>query len=124
MMDDAGVPVIGGMPIKDGWRTETVVVRGRSEEVFISPDGDAYVRATESERADLVVHRISKRYADPLHVRFRLSKDSALMKQQRREKRLVARGEQKRNEKFQEAFGPDHLPNDALAKTKKIRRKR
>jgi hypothetical protein len=96
MMNDEGVPVIGGMPIAEGWRSEIVLVHGRCEEVFVSPTGERYVRAGAQERADLIVHRVSARFAAPLHLRLRRKQDSALMRRLRREQRQVARGERQR----------------------------
>ena len=109
MMDDTGVPVIGGMSFADGWRTEAIRVRGRGEEVFIAPDGLRYVRASESERADLIYHRVSKRFTMVLHARLRLEEGSSLVKKMRRERRLVTQG--------------DSLDN-LRRKARKIRRKR
>jgi len=122
MMDDAGVPVIGSMFIRDGWLSVSVHVRGRSEDVFVSPDGLRYVRAGENERADLVYHRKSKRFAEPLHARLRLEEGSALAKRQRKDERLVARGEKQREQRA--GFEPADSIDNQRRKARKVRRKR
>lgn len=94
MMDDAGVPVIDGMRIKDGWRSENVRVRDRSEDAFISPDGTRYMKALEQERADLIVVVENRRFPRPMRVRFRLEQHSQLARKGKREQKLVQRGEQ------------------------------
>lgn len=125
MMDDTGVQVITGMRTADGWRSETIRVRGRAEDVFVSPAGLRYVKAMELERADLIARVDSKRFAQTLVVRLRLEQGSALAKKSKREQKLIDQGEEARNRGFQEAFGPDALPNDALKNTKpkRVRRK-
>jgi hypothetical protein len=90
---DAGVPVLTGMPIKEGWRVEMVRVRGRSEDVFISPDGTRYIRATALERPDLVVE-LNKPGLGPM--RLRNEQRSMLTRAARREARAVRRGNRKR----------------------------
>ena len=109
MMDEGEVPVIGGMPVADGWKTVTVVVRGRSEDVFVAPDGERYVRAGELQHADLIYHRKSKRFSEPLHVRLRFEEGSPLARKIRREQRLETKNEQIANER---------------RKARKVRRKR
>lgn len=119
MMDDTGVPVLDGMLIADGWKSETIRVRGRSEEVFISPDGLRYVKAAEGEKADLVVRLVSKRFSRPLVTRFRLEKGSSMEKRQRKDERLIARGEKQREQRA------GFVPADALVPaTKHVRRKK
>ena len=93
MMDDEGVPVIGSMFVRDGWGSTSMHVRGRGRDVFISPEGDRYVRAGDLEHADLIYHRVSKRFTDPLHVRLRLQEGSALAKRQRREQKAAAQAD-------------------------------
>jgi len=109
MMDDSGVTVIGAMPFAEGWKVEAVRVRGRGADVFVSPQGVRYVIAMESERADLIYHRTSRHFPEPLHVRLRLEQGSALSKRQRKEERQTARGERQLEQK--------------ATKTKKVRRK-
>ncbi len=102
MIDDTGVPVIAGMPTKDGWRTETLRVKGRAVDIFVSPDGTRYAVALSTERADLIVRSESLRFKQPLVVRFRLQQTSNVGKQIRQEERADA----------------------ARAKTKHVRRKK
>jgi len=122
MMDDTGVLIIGGMPTKDGWRSETIRVRGRSEDVFVSPDGTRYVRAVATERADLIVRNTSTRFVSPLVVRFLLEQNSQLTRRSRREQRLVKQGEKQRERRA--GFEPSDSLSNQRRKTRRVRRKR
>lgn len=109
MMDDTGVRVIKGMPTAAGWKTVQVTVAGRSRDAFESPEGVRYVRAGDGERADLIVHMVSRHFTTPRHVRLRVEQESALARKARRESKLVAEGEKL---------------DDQRRKARKVRRKR
>jgi hypothetical protein len=67
-VDDSDVPVIKSAKLKDGWKLEGVTVRGRREDVIISPDGKRYVHALPQERADLIA-KIKTRGLEALRLR-------------------------------------------------------
>lgn len=92
-MDDTGVPVIDGMRVKDGWRSATIRVRGRAEDVFIAPDDRRYVRAAAGEQADLIARVVSARFSQLLVTRLRLEQGSRLVRRARKDERLVQQGE-------------------------------
>jgi hypothetical protein len=133
VIDDSNVQVITAGKIKDGWRGEKLLVRGVQEDVLIAPDGTRYLRAKDSERADLIYESPT-----PGLPKYRLRKEetSSKTKVVRREQRLIRRGEKARTKKFQAAVGdltavpadalPHGLPADVLdrATTKHVRRKK
>lgn len=116
VIDDSNVPVITKGRIKAGWRSEKLLVRGVQEDVLIAPDGTRYLRAKDSERADLIYESPT-----PGIPKYRLRKEETSSKTRavRREKRLVRRGEAARERKSQEAVSdPEVVP------TKHVRRKK
>lgn len=74
-------------------------VRGRAEDVFVSPDGLRYVTAGENEKADLIVRLVSKRFSQPLVTRLCLEKGSQLARRSRKDERLVQQGEKQREQR-------------------------
>lgn len=116
---DAGVLVIRKTLIKDGWRSEMIRVHGRSKDVFVSPDGLRYVRALDTEAADLIVETSSKKYVGSFRTRLRLEQGSATARAHRREQRLINRGEKQREARV------GFEPADSIKQTTKhVRRKR
>lgn len=121
VIDDSNVPVIKGKRV--GWGLDHITSHGRREDVLIAPDGKRYVHALAQERADLIAISAT-RGLSPL--RLRLEHGSHVAKRMRKEEKLVEQGEEQRNRKFQESFGPEALPIDALARTKpkQVKRKK
>lgn len=92
-IDDSTVPVVKGTPVKEGWGSTSVRIRGRAEDVLVAPDGTRYLHAGSNERADLIVDLSHKRLG---LVRLRLEQTSGKARAARREERLVVRAEKHR----------------------------
>jgi len=95
-VDDTGVPVITKGLIKDGWNTAVTTVRGHREDVFVSPDGQRYVRAADNEKAVLIVDLTKKTLG---RVRLRLEHGSRLVKAAKKEAKVVAHGEEQKKQR-------------------------
>jgi len=94
-VSDEGVPMIPSTKYADGWRTRSISVHGEDIPVFDSPDGLRYIHAKGNERADLLVDHSGQPGIPPVY-RLRLLDGSGTAKRAKREKKLVAHGEQAR----------------------------
>ena len=78
-MSDKGVRTISSTKYKDGWQSKMITIKGRTEILFICPEGVSYIKAQDNERADLIV-KISGRGLPPVY-RLRRYETSSKFKQ-------------------------------------------
>lgn len=98
VMDDSKVPVVAGDDRKL-WGSLSITVRGYSEDVFTSPDGQRYVRAAASEKADVIADLTDRGLG---RIRMRLEEGSRLAKRARKERKLVKKGEEQKQRRLSE----------------------
>lgn len=113
--DDSGVLVITAAPTSKGWKGAMRRVRGYAEDVLVSPEGTRFVRAQDSEPADLIADLTAKGLGKQRYV---MEEKSRLARRARREERQVKHGEEQRERRA------GFEPADSLKKTKQVRRKK
>lgn len=110
--DDSRALVITGAPTKEGWGGAMRRVRGYAEDVLVSPLGVRYVRAQDSEPADLIADLTAKGLGK---IRFVTEDESRLARRARREERQVARGEKQHQKKVNRVRNAGRSLNEEVA---------